>query len=114
MNSKLQAGFAQTEITPKRASVPLGGYGATEYRLSGSVLDPLYARAIALSDGEETCLYVCLDLLGIPEDSVARCRKAINEATGLREDRIFFGANHTHAGPDLRSPLPNAVQYREV
>ena len=114
MNSKLQAGFAQVEITPKRASVPLGGYGATEYRLSGSVLDPLYARAIALSDGEETCLYVCLDLLGIYEDSVARCRKAINEATGLREDRIFFGANHTHAGPDLRSPLPNAVQYREV
>ena len=114
MSNSLQAGFARVEITPKVAAVPLAGFGATEYRLGTTVVDPLFAHLIALKSGEESCLYICMDLVSIPEESVALYREAIGEATGLSGERIFICGTHTHAGPDMRSELPVAIQYREV
>ncbi len=113
MSQSLQVGFARVDISPRTASVPLAGFILTTFRLSGVIQDPLYAQCVALSDGEERCLYIMMDLTWVPADSVARFRKAIGDATGLREDRIFICAMHTHAAPDLESPLPNAVAYRE-
>ncbi|MBR2080900.1 MAG: hypothetical protein IJ980_04630 [Oscillospiraceae bacterium] len=57
MDKKLHAGFARVEITPVKASVPIGGHGATEYRMSARVETPLYANVIALANGDERCVY---------------------------------------------------------
>ena len=108
----LQAGFARVDITPTIASIPLGGFSGTEFRLSGRILDPLYANVVALQSGEERCLYVSMDILGIPAKRVAEFREAVIAATGLPASRIFFTASHTHSGPELRSETLNAKRYR--
>ena len=111
MESKLIAGFARVDITPKKASVPLGGLGASEYRLAAVVQDPLNVNAFALGDGTNRCVFLSVEILWIPTALVAFYREAITEATGVPGDRIFMCAIHTHSGPDPESPLPNAVKY---
>jgi len=113
MDKKLHAGFARIDITPVKASVPIGGHGATEYRMSARVETPLYANVIALANGDEHCVYLSLDIIGVRTEPLELYRAAINEATGMPRDRIFICASHTHSGPDLKSELPSAVQYRE-
>ena len=112
MSESLLVGFARADISPTLCSVPLGGFSATEFRLSGVIGDPLYANAVALRSGEETLVYLSTDLLGIPKNHVAEFREAIAEKTGLPKDRIFITASHTHSGPDPRSEIPAAVRYR--
>ncbi|MBR2977599.1 MAG: hypothetical protein IKC50_04925, partial [Oscillospiraceae bacterium] len=113
MNKTLHAGFARIDITPVKASVPLAGHGATEYRMSARVELPLNANVIALANGDERCVYFSLDIIGVANETVRCYRDAISEATGLPHDRIFLTASHTHSGPDLKSELPTAVQYRD-
>ena len=114
MSSSLQAGFARADISPRGASVPLAGYGATSLRMSSRILDPLFVHATALESGMDRCVLMVLDNLCAGEETVALWRKAIGETTGLAADRIFISTTHTHAAPDLRSTLPSAVEYRDV
>ena len=114
MANTLQAGFARVEISPRKASVPLGGHGASQFRLCAQVVDPLYANVIALANGEERCIYLSLDLIYVPPVPMEAYRAAISEATGVPANRIFACGSHTHAGPDMHSMLPTAVAYREV
>ena len=111
MESKLQAGFARAEISPTICSVPMAGFGATEYRMSGVIGDPLYVNAIALRSGEETIIYLSFDLISASDDMYNAVRDAVSEKTGLPKDRIFACASHTHSGPDIRSTIPNAIKY---
>ena len=113
MENNLQVGFARADITPRVCSVPLGGFGATEHRFSGCVADPLFVNAVALRSGEETLVYLSLDLLGIFGTMIDEIREAVAEKTGLPKNRIFATASHTHSGPDPRSELPNAIKYRK-
>ena len=114
MANTLQAGFARVEISPRKASVPLGGHGASQFRLCAQVVDPLYANVFALANGEERCIYLSLDLIYVPPVPMEAYRAAISEATGVPANRIFACGSHTHAGPDMHSMLPTAVAYREV
>ena len=58
-----QVGHGRTDITPQE-SVPLRGYGSTSNRMSQTVLDPLYATCLALTDASgETALLFGLDLI---------------------------------------------------
>ena len=90
MESKLLAGFARVDITPKKASVPLGGLGASEYRLAAVVQDPLNVNAFALGDGTDRCVFLSVEILWIPTALVAFYRETITEATGVPEDRSGF------------------------
>lgn len=113
VSNGLKAGFARIDISPMTLSVPMGGFGANELRMSNEIVDPLYAHTTALESGEESCLYICVDLLGVSEKYIALYREAISTATGLRKDRIFICATHTHAGPTLASKHPNTLKYAE-
>ena len=97
MSQGLSVGFARGDISPTICSVPLGGFSATEFRLSGVIGDPLYVNAVALREGEETLVYLSTDLLGIPVGRMPALRKAVSEKTGLAPERIFITASHTHS-----------------
>lgn len=58
----MRAGFAEIDVTP-RGPVPLAGY--FNRRLSEGVLDPLYARAAVLGDGERHVAVVVLDSIAV-------------------------------------------------
>ena len=113
MQKGFYVGFARADISPRVCSVPMGGFGTTERRLSGVIGDPLYVNAVAIRSGEETILYLALDVLGVVPERVAIYREAVSEKTGIPCDRIFITASHTHSGPCPRSEIPNAEKYRK-
>ncbi len=109
---RLRAGWARRDITPKPGT-PMGGYGA-RFKITPSNLllnkyeddqnatgvhDPLFVKALALSDGKDTAVIVGADMLIIPPNLAMLVREKVAAQTPLTEQDILFGASHTHCGP---------------
>lgn len=62
--------------------------------------DGLWARAIALEQGNTTVAIVAFDLIGIFHDDTLRIREAVAER-GLDVDHVVIHATHVHAAPDM-------------
>jgi len=105
--SKLLAGFAKINITPKIVSgtqnpskgefneIKLAGFG--DGQLAAGAHDSIYAKAIVLNvDGNLTVL-ISADLLFIPPEVVQSVEKKIKTRSKITRDKLFFGATHTHA-----------------
>src|SRR5579884_2441270 len=97
VSSNALAGAAVADITPP-VGARMGGYGK---RTSGSVgiMDPLFVRALVLSDGRSSVALAVCDLLGVGSEVVSVSRRLIEETLGLPADAVLVGATHTHAGP---------------
>lgn len=90
----LQGGFASIEITPK-PGVPLGGYSARNPKANEGSMAPVYAKAISLSNGEQSVTIVGAEiLLPLPElvDEVVKL-------SGVKREQLYFTTSHTHSGP---------------
>ena len=94
----MQFGFGKVDITP-RVGVQLYGYGPFLNRHSIAVREPLYARALAASDGAETVVIVSCDLVGLAAEITAEARERVGAETGVPPEHICVHGIHTHAGP---------------
>ena len=99
----LTAGVAEVEITPPESCRRLGGY--LKDRFWTEVRDPLYARALVLSQGTSSLVLVTTDLCGIPAGLTGPARREIAERTGVPAEAISVTASHTHTGPYLHKGL---------
>lgn len=108
----LKAGFARADITPPLGN-PLHGY--FNIRVSDGVLDPLELNAIAVSNDENTVVYITADLLGIILKDALAIRKAVAEATGLAEDNVILQALHQHTSVRIgsRPQSTDSIEDRE-
>ncbi len=95
--TELLLGSGKTEITPQE-KVPLAGFGKRRGKLSEGTHDPVYARALSLSRGRETFVFVSLDLVLVDEDLRQVVIKKIKN-TSLPEDHLVIFATHNHSGP---------------
>ena len=95
---QLSVGVARTDITPP-VGIAHAGWGAQTHQRAVGVDLPLWATALALSDGDQTVLIVDLDLLSILEPNAVRVKDAIIELTGLPSSHIRLSYTHTHSGP---------------
>ncbi|HOF90033.1 MAG TPA: hypothetical protein PLZ36_18305, partial [Armatimonadota bacterium] len=95
----LHAGAAQTDITPA-AGVQLAG-DIGRYRPAKLVLDPLYARALALRDGERALAIIALDLCIVSKPQCRRIRALAAERHGIEPDALMIHATQTHTAPGL-------------
>jgi hypothetical protein len=93
------AAAGKTDITPDLAQKTyyLAGHGATG-RKATAVHDPLYARAVVLSDGSKTIAIVSVDVLGIFRKDVQTIRRELGWTDG--NSYLFLAATHTHSAPD--------------
>ena len=102
--AELRAGAAKSDITPdvKASVIPLGGYAARKGAPATGVHDPVYARALVLSNGGDKVGLVSLDLCFMPANIKAEVIKRISAAgvTGLDSDHLLIAATHTHSAPD--------------
>ena len=89
-----RGGAASVEITPP-PGVPLGGYSAREPKANKGMRDPVFVKAISLSNGAVTVTLVSADIL-LPMPQLVR---AVVEETGLPRETVYFMATHTHSGP---------------
>src|SRR5262245_2681697 len=60
----LQAGFAETDITPKLGDKPVYMAGFGQNRKATKVHDPIMARAVVLKHGAQKVAMVSVDLVG--------------------------------------------------
>ncbi len=90
-------GVAQVDITPK-PGVELSGFAA-RIQPSNGVLDPLFAKAIYLSNGAARLLWIHCDLIGFDRATVTEFRRLAAESFALQPGEVMLSATHTHAGP---------------
>ncbi|MFH1725722.1 MAG: neutral/alkaline non-lysosomal ceramidase N-terminal domain-containing protein [Elusimicrobiota bacterium] len=95
----LYAAAGKADITPdlKKETIWLAGYGAKGRRAQG-IHDPLYARALVVSDGEKTVALVAVDSIGLFRNDVLAIRRTLGWEGGGRY--LFLAATHDHSAPD--------------
>ncbi|HYH03283.1 MAG TPA: neutral/alkaline non-lysosomal ceramidase N-terminal domain-containing protein [Bacillota bacterium] len=96
-NSRLQVGFGKVEITPS-VNCEMSGYVSRTGSCCG-VHDPLWVRAIFLSDGETEVVIAATDLIGLNRETIGQIRSAAAQLTGVAPQQIMICAIHTHSGP---------------
>ncbi len=94
----LYAGIARTDITPP-PGIAHAGWGAQTHQRATGVDLPLWATAIALSDGAQTVVIVDLDLVYIWDNEAPAVMQAVARLTGLPQSHIRVSYTHTHSGP---------------
>lgn len=99
-----EAGFGRADITP-RVGVELCGFGPFRHRYSTAVRDRLWARAMAVRQGDETVIVIACDLIGVTGALTAEVRRRISEATGVDGSAVMISCTHTHSGPAVRRGL---------
>ena len=93
----LQAGAAAVEISPEK--LPALWNGGFLQKSSNRVLDPLHARALVLSDNQETIAIVIVDSCMFPTTLCDEIKRIAMEKSGIPTDRILISATHTHSAP---------------
>jgi len=94
------AGAAAADITPdvKAMKVPSSGYGDRGKKPMEGVHDPVFCKALVVSDGSEKAAIVTCDLIGI---SPQLREKILDNVSGIGIDdhNLMMTATHTHSGP---------------
>ena len=95
-------GTAKLDITPGLGCHMCGYF---EDRLSTSINDPLYVKALAISDGEREIGLITLDIIDISRAIVEKAKELITAKTGVDAEHILISTTHTHTGPAVMSSL---------
>ncbi len=98
----LKGGVARVEITPP-IGLPMYGYRSRTSPSQG-VLDPLYARVLALEAGETRLAIVTLDLGQVTKPWLERLRESARKSS--RVGYVMVVASHTHSGPAPQGECP--------
>ena len=99
-----QAAAAVVDISPDIGS-PLGGY-LLRQGVSRGTLDPICARLVYVSNGDENIFLVSLDFIHVMGEWSNRLARTVGEAAGVEPGRVVIWAIHTHSGPGVfRSTL---------
>jgi neutral ceramidase len=98
----LNAGVAVADITPP-PEYRMSGYFSE--RVSTGTHDPLNAKALYLSQGNEQAVLVFCDLVGIPLELSSQVRETASDKTGIPQANILIAATHSHTGPLYFGPL---------
>lgn len=106
----LEAGFARADITPDPGMLNWTLAAPKPY---AEVHDPLFVRALVLSDGATRIAILGWDLLDAREFAVGRIRSAVAQATGIPAEHILIQATHNHSGPKSEMG-PEANLQREA
>lgn len=85
------AGAAKGDITPSQNLMPMPLLSVLKFR---EILDPVYARVLAMSDGNQQYLFIMLDMTLVPE--AEKTLDFISEQTAIPRNNIFIAATHTH------------------
>ena len=101
---RLLAGWAEQDMTPP-VGTPMAGYSGrpTEKRCT-AIHDPVFARAIVLSDGRDTVALVGSDMLMTTQNLAEQVWARVATETVLTSDTILFTTSHNHSGPGAFAP----------
>ncbi|PHR93424.1 MAG: hypothetical protein COA78_32965 [Blastopirellula sp.] len=99
----VQAGAAAVDISPE--TLPALQNGGFLQRVTNSVVDPLYARSLVISNGKETIAIVIVDSCMFPTSLCDEIKRLATKKTGIPSNRILISATHTHSAPSTMTCL---------
>ncbi len=74
---------------------------------SNGVRLPIWAKALAVGQGDEAAVVITFDGLGIPAEITAIIAGRLKEKAGLNPQRLSITASHTHTAPMINGCAPN-------
>ena len=90
---KFSAGWAVKDITPK-VGMPMAGYGGRPNGMrSTGVHDPVFVKAVALSDGKDTVVLLGADILLVVPTLRQLTEKKVAERIPLTSNNILYHAD---------------------
>ncbi len=98
MADKFWAAVARTDITPP-IGIAHAGWGAQTHQRAAGVDLPLWATALALSDGDQTSVIIDVDAVYLWEPEAAAAHQAVCELTGLPPSHVRLAYTHAHSTP---------------
>ena len=111
---QLAVGYSKVNITPED-SVPLGGFGNTDQRMSTGFRTYLYATCIAITDAEgNTAIIYGMDLVSTGAGVFETVRNSLSQEYGIPVTNIITAASHMHSGPDMGSKEMSIQRYAPV
>ncbi len=84
------AGYSRVDISPEKFPVPNDNGNAT------SLMNPLYATVVAVSDGEHEALFISLDLIFVMDDVLSQTLLKAKKH-GVLERYVFINSTHNHS-----------------
>ncbi|QDV33082.1 LamG-like jellyroll fold domain-containing protein [Tautonia plasticadhaerens] len=94
---EFRAGAAAVDVSPP--DLPAVVNGGFLRRDADSVLDPLFARAFVLDDGQTRLALCVVDTCMMPRDLIDRAKQLASGRAGIPTDRMLVSATHTHSAP---------------
>ena len=101
--AEFRAGAYAVDISPTNFPVRVNAM-FTE-RSADKVSDPLFAKALALDDGQTRLVLCVVDTCMIPRDLIDRAKAAASKATDIPTERMLVSATHTHSAPSAMGCL---------
>jgi neutral ceramidase len=103
MKQTLMVGASRVDITPSDLTNlnPFGGGSFT------AVHDPIFARALVLSDGQQSAAIVTLDVPEVGDTTPLRQR--VERELGIKFNSIMIAASHDHSAPRVGKVSPGAL-----
>lgn len=99
----MRVSTCRKEITPKGRFFPCHLMGhAIRTEAAVGILDPLWATALLLEEGNVRLVWVTVELIGLERDYTDNLRKTIAEKYGVEEEFINIAFVHTHSAPEYR------------
>lgn len=109
-HAEFQAGAVALDVSPKQFPVLVNG-GMTSRSASG-VTDPIYAKALVLTDGKLEIAIVVVDSCMMPRPMLDEAKALAAKRTGIPSDRILISATHTHTAPSTLGCLGTKADPR--
>ncbi len=78
-------------------------------RSASKVVDPLYAKAVALDDGTNRIIICVVDTCMMPRELIDRAKLDAHQATKIPIERMLVSATHTHSAPSAMGCLGSRV-----
>ncbi len=118
MSETLLVGMARRDITPPPGE-PMAAFpeqrDPLRPRVAAGVRDPLFARALALGDGDRALVVCAADVLAFQWPDVDWMRREFHARTDAPAESLIVCATHNHNGPECTylfggSPDAPAIQ----
>lgn len=114
--SGVDVGVAAIDLTPPaEMHATLGGYGERMSRPAEGVHDPIFAKAIVLSEGlEKKCVILTADVLAFPPAFKPKLMERLG-GMGWHDDQVLLLPSHTHTSIDMSAINPaHVLQIKQI
>ena len=114
LTAELRAGAAAVDVTPQEFPLNLpGGFNANQ---ATKAHDPLFARAVVFSDGQQTLAMVVVDNLGVSPAAIEEAKAIASKETGIPTEKMLICSTHTHSAPSSSQTEGDspAAAYRKL